>query len=274
MRKAFTLIELLVVISIIALLIAILLPALSKARDSARKTQCLVNQRQLAIASNAYAADSKGQLPPGSDTVMNGVGAYAVWNTRGVWNNHPAYNYYRRVGVVMGLGYSDSPEILYCPSLSQNHEWLSVGGVNPSSSNIVGWFEEGNRAGKDVINSSYFYRETYKGNDYVAGSTHNLSELSNTLNLDRDQSDLVMLADVFADPARGIRSHHGDGYNFVRLDASGGFFGDPGYEIEDGIGGGSRFHAESQNANARLLFERVWETFRWGDIVGTDLAKP
>lgn len=85
---------------------------------------------------------------------------------------------------------------------------------------------------------------------------------------------MVMVADVFADPTRGINSHHGDGYNFVRLDASGSFYGDPSEQIEQVIGGGNRFHAESVNPNARLLFERTWESFRWGEIVGTDLAKP
>lgn len=64
-RRAFTLIELLVVISIIALLIALLLPALSAARESARITQCLANQRQMATASTAFAADdAKGRLIP------------------------------------------------------------------------------------------------------------------------------------------------------------------------------------------------------------------
>jgi prepilin-type N-terminal cleavage/methylation domain-containing protein/prepilin-type processing-associated H-X9-DG protein len=59
----FTLIELLVVISIIALLISILLPALGKARMSARTLQCMTNFKQTGVIAASYVADNKGALP-------------------------------------------------------------------------------------------------------------------------------------------------------------------------------------------------------------------
>jgi len=63
--KAFTLIELLVVIAIIGILAAMVFPVFARARESARKSVCLSNVKNIALAVQMYLADNNDTLPPG-----------------------------------------------------------------------------------------------------------------------------------------------------------------------------------------------------------------
>ncbi|MEM3405943.1 MAG: type II secretion system protein [Candidatus Pacearchaeota archaeon] len=62
-KAGFTLIELLVVVGIIATLAAMLMPALSRARESARRATCMNNLKQIGLACEMYAADNDQMYP-------------------------------------------------------------------------------------------------------------------------------------------------------------------------------------------------------------------
>jgi prepilin-type processing-associated H-X9-DG protein/prepilin-type N-terminal cleavage/methylation domain-containing protein len=83
-QKAFTLVELLVVIGIIALLIALLLPALGRALESAKSTQCLSNLHELGVAWMNYATNNKGNIYMGAYTNTVGTGTQNYYWYEGI----------------------------------------------------------------------------------------------------------------------------------------------------------------------------------------------
>jgi prepilin-type N-terminal cleavage/methylation domain-containing protein len=151
-RRAFTLVELLVVIGIIAILISVLLPTLGRARESAKRTQCLSNLRQIAVFLNMYANLHNGQVPIG----CSGAGSagsniaeannYNITRPTAAANADPEFKTVRYVGLglLIKQGYvkednrGGSAQIFFCPSFAGDL-WHAFDAVNNKWPPALNW---------------------------------------------------------------------------------------------------------------------------------------
>ncbi len=122
-RRGFTLIELLVVIAIIAILAAMLFPVFARARESARKIQCLSNVKNVALAVQMYLTDYD-RLPPHASASGDEATFFATipggrpdreecggWTSSGLWGANP----YLRWQVILDE-YIKNRDVWRCPS--------------------------------------------------------------------------------------------------------------------------------------------------------------
>ncbi len=140
-RNLFTLVELLVVVAIMAILAALLLPGLNRARESARRVQCLNNLRQLSLHRRLYEDDHDDVIMPGWFTYFTGPGLYCFYLTRLVQLDY--------------LKQSVASRLYFCPTDRKKMSPYTNYGTYKASGVMAGDYRYDPVAGYNVANHYY-----------------------------------------------------------------------------------------------------------------------